>query len=175
MMYSYVFFFKQRTAYEMRMSVWSSDVCSSDLLGDHALPGEETVLRTEAEAIDVAAEARKRNGELDGFRIDRLAPLRREDAKLGLGAIFEYGHLDSEVAALEQAAAVGPFALFFTLTMAFAFFMLVFALGAAAAGGKRDSTDKRRGCDANGKFGHRLVPANNTEESGVGKQGGRRW
>src|SRR3546814_1946435 len=30
-------------------------------LGDHALPGEETVLRTEAEAIDVAAEARKRN------------------------------------------------------------------------------------------------------------------
>src|SRR3546814_3033137 len=81
-------------------------------LGDHALPGEETVLRTEAEAIDVAAEARKRNGELDGFRIDRLAPLRREDAKLGLGAIFEYGHLDSEVAALEQAAAVGPFALF---------------------------------------------------------------
>src|SRR3546814_7140924 len=71
-------------------------------LGDHALPGEETVLRTEAEAIDVAAEARKRNGELDGFRIDRLAPLRREDAKLGLGAIFEYGHLDSEVAALES-------------------------------------------------------------------------
>src|SRR3546814_15389612 len=51
-------------------------------LGDHALPGEETVLRTEAEAIDVAAEARKRNGELDGFRIDRLAPLRRGDAKL---------------------------------------------------------------------------------------------
>src|SRR3546814_21012978 len=113
-------------------------------LGYHALPGEETVLRKEAEAIDVAAEARKRNGELDGVRIDRRAPLRREDAKLGLGAIFEYGHLDSEVAALEQAAAVGPFALFFTLPMAFAFFMLVFALGAAAAGGKRDSKEQRR-------------------------------
>src|SRR3546814_4612822 len=27
-----VFFFKQRTAYEMRISDWSSDVCSSDLL-----------------------------------------------------------------------------------------------------------------------------------------------
>src|SRR3546814_20646729 len=26
------FFFKQRTAYEMRISDWSSDVCSSDLL-----------------------------------------------------------------------------------------------------------------------------------------------
>src|SRR3546814_21040587 len=27
------FFFKQKTAYEMRISDWSSDVCSSDLLG----------------------------------------------------------------------------------------------------------------------------------------------
>src|SRR3546814_4101150 len=26
------FFFKQKTAYEMRIIVWSSDVCSSDLL-----------------------------------------------------------------------------------------------------------------------------------------------
>src|SRR3546814_5033279 len=28
---SYFFFFKQKTAYEMRISDWSSDVCSSDL------------------------------------------------------------------------------------------------------------------------------------------------
>src|SRR3546814_2672790 len=28
----FVFFFKQKTAYEMRISDWSSDVCSSDLL-----------------------------------------------------------------------------------------------------------------------------------------------
>src|SRR3546814_9354039 len=28
----YIFFFKQKTAYEMRISDWSSDVCSSDLL-----------------------------------------------------------------------------------------------------------------------------------------------
>src|SRR3546814_1575623 len=28
-----VFFFKQKTAYEMRISDWSSDVCSSDLRG----------------------------------------------------------------------------------------------------------------------------------------------
>src|SRR3546814_1633985 len=27
------FFFKQKTAYEMRISDWSSDVCSSDLRG----------------------------------------------------------------------------------------------------------------------------------------------
>src|SRR3546814_1790244 len=30
------FFFKQKTAYEMRISDWSSDVCSSDLRGDPA-------------------------------------------------------------------------------------------------------------------------------------------
>src|SRR3546814_20896609 len=30
--YVFVFFFKQKTAYEMRISDWSSDVCSSDLL-----------------------------------------------------------------------------------------------------------------------------------------------
>src|SRR3546814_5360420 len=29
--FSYFFFFKQKTAYEMRISDWSSDVCSSDL------------------------------------------------------------------------------------------------------------------------------------------------
>src|SRR3546814_10432908 len=34
------FFFKQKTAYEMRISDWSSDVCSSDLVGEQALaPG----------------------------------------------------------------------------------------------------------------------------------------
>src|SRR3546814_7940739 len=35
------FFFKQKTAYEMRISDWSSDVCSSDLLltdTTHSIP-----------------------------------------------------------------------------------------------------------------------------------------
>src|SRR3546814_10469122 len=31
-MWLFFFFFKQKTAYEMRISDWSSDVCSSDLL-----------------------------------------------------------------------------------------------------------------------------------------------
>src|SRR3546814_5877355 len=30
------FFFKQKTAYEMRISDWSSDVCSSDQIGEDA-------------------------------------------------------------------------------------------------------------------------------------------
>src|SRR5881628_4038635 len=37
-----IFFFKQKTAYEMSVSDWSSDVCSSDLAsrGAGALPGD---------------------------------------------------------------------------------------------------------------------------------------
>src|SRR3546814_3064702 len=40
---SYFFFFKQKTAYEMRISDWSSDVCSSDL-GFTAVLGVVVVL-----------------------------------------------------------------------------------------------------------------------------------
>src|SRR3546814_6093785 len=32
MFFILVFFFKQKTAYDMRISDWSSDVCSSDLI-----------------------------------------------------------------------------------------------------------------------------------------------
>src|SRR3546814_16032907 len=38
-LYTVVFFFKQKTAYEMRISDWSSDVCSSDLHGGR--PGRD--------------------------------------------------------------------------------------------------------------------------------------
>src|SRR3546814_10776466 len=43
-MSSYLFFFcKQKTAYEMRISDWSSDVCSSDLGGAHPEPAADIV------------------------------------------------------------------------------------------------------------------------------------
>src|SRR3546814_7644953 len=41
----FFFFFKQKTAYEMRISDWSSDVCSSDLLGSARMKVSETWLR----------------------------------------------------------------------------------------------------------------------------------
>src|SRR3546814_3087038 len=47
------FFFKQKTAYEMRISDWSSDVCSSDLAG---------------ETVEVAAAIRQGGGEMDAAR-----------------------------------------------------------------------------------------------------------
>src|SRR3546814_1923271 len=34
----FFFFFKQKTAYEMRISDWSSDVCSSDLFRKAGMP-----------------------------------------------------------------------------------------------------------------------------------------
>src|SRR3546814_19425301 len=52
----YVFFFKQTTAYEMRISDWSSDVCSSDLDRDHAARLE--VNDREAAVCGVAAQHR---------------------------------------------------------------------------------------------------------------------
>src|SRR3546814_7162956 len=46
------FFFKQKTAYEMRISDWSSDVCSSDL----GVLDEATLVLPIADVIDVAQE-----------------------------------------------------------------------------------------------------------------------
>src|SRR3546814_8683568 len=43
-------FFKQKTAYEMRISDWSSDVCSSDLYTPHT--HGLGFLRTQAERLD---------------------------------------------------------------------------------------------------------------------------
>src|SRR3546814_3773292 len=39
------FFFKQKTAYEMRISDWSSDVCSSDLIAASARRADDIVGR----------------------------------------------------------------------------------------------------------------------------------
>src|SRR3546814_4053337 len=48
----YFFFFKQKTAYEMRISDWSSDVCSSDL-DDLVELGRRCLLRL-GETVDCA-------------------------------------------------------------------------------------------------------------------------
>src|SRR3546814_1528428 len=42
--YDCLFFFKQKSAYEMRISDWSSDVCSSDLLNTRQLPDDSEKL-----------------------------------------------------------------------------------------------------------------------------------
>src|SRR3546814_18990369 len=42
----FFFFFKQKTAYEMRISDWSSDVCSSDLIGRRDPPAVDLYERS---------------------------------------------------------------------------------------------------------------------------------
>src|SRR3546814_7971190 len=49
------FFFKQKTAYEMRISDWSSDVCSSDLCSPAAMTAMR--LRIDSAAASCAAAA----------------------------------------------------------------------------------------------------------------------
>src|SRR3546814_2605135 len=69
------FFFKQKTAYEMRISDWSSDVCSSDLRAVHALARARGL----AAALDVAdadVPARGRRAHRSAGRDERLWPAR---------------------------------------------------------------------------------------------------
>src|SRR3546814_4343265 len=56
LLFFYIFFFKQKTAYEMRISDWSSDVCSSDLMESWAFEwaGEGYVLRRAPSAAYMA-------------------------------------------------------------------------------------------------------------------------
>src|SRR3546814_610324 len=55
-------FFKQKTAYEMRISDWSSDVCSSDL--------DKRRIASRPELSDAAKRMRHLYDELNGFRRD---------------------------------------------------------------------------------------------------------
>src|SRR3546814_19758031 len=62
-MFLLIFFFKRKTAYEMRISDWSSDVCSSDLAArvgeaDHLRAG---ALRLEEERREVGSVERVPN------------------------------------------------------------------------------------------------------------------
>src|SRR3546814_9623440 len=91
-----LFFFKQKTAYEMRISDWSSDVCSSDLIAILAQPREDEgiapricrdidVLDQLALVIDVGVHAlveahqRQRDGIVPGSENDRERALRIDE------------------------------------------------------------------------------------------------
>src|SRR3546814_4475900 len=89
----FFFFFKQKTAYEMRISDWSSDVCSSDLVGrrqdGHAGRGRH--LPDSGQRLDPADPG---HGEVEDHQlglvpadeVDGLAPvggLRSEERRVG--------------------------------------------------------------------------------------------
>src|SRR3546814_3526982 len=53
-LYRLFFFFKQKTAYEMRISDWSSDVCSSDLVpSDFSTPLSNVAAATQSGRTDL--------------------------------------------------------------------------------------------------------------------------
>src|SRR3546814_11924890 len=94
------FFFKQKTAYEMRISDWSSDVCSSDL--EKLLHRAKLIERVQRFAVDILGERillrRDRvvlaHDARHGFRLRHLALLderlqRAETAAAGPDFIFD--------------------------------------------------------------------------------------
>src|SRR3546814_3176299 len=83
------FFFKQKTAYEWRISDWSSDVCSSDLAGSDAMDANalHQAARWSVAALDyVNAQSHARFGGLTGlrFNIGRIeGGIRSEERRVG--------------------------------------------------------------------------------------------
>src|SRR3546814_8140970 len=82
------FFFKQKTAYEMRISDWSSDVCSSDLRRPSLRDGGTALLRPAALAARgrAAGLSRDRDGLLRGDRRARPGDAARLCHGAGRGA-----------------------------------------------------------------------------------------
>src|SRR3546814_5673401 len=76
------FFFKQKTAYEMRISDWSSDVCSSDLTAEGIVRRRAlAVLQPHLQAGDIAGAKRS----LEVFGKSRRLAHRRGDQVKPLG------------------------------------------------------------------------------------------
>src|SRR3546814_14304531 len=98
-----MFFFKQKTAYELRISDWSSDVCSSDLAAERrdyvraqqdvgveafAAQVEEAVFQ--ADILGIFLFARDRHRQFDRRRLDRdvaRAHFDRARGQVGIGRL----------------------------------------------------------------------------------------
>src|SRR3546814_19833218 len=98
------FFFKQKTAYEMRISDWSSDVCSSDLVaaaGGFVLPGDTVdvfVTRTLQDPMGGASQ-QITDVMLQGTRdiaIDQNANDTSKDPAVGKTATPEVNQVDAQ-------------------------------------------------------------------------------
>src|SRR3546814_2855961 len=107
-MYIWFFFFKQKTAYEMRISDWSSDVCSSDLLApqdEEYRRLSEAYLKYQSQASHetletIPAGALIKQGNVD-FRVPSIAERLR-----GEGYLTSYQDITADRYTLEMAEAV---------------------------------------------------------------------
>src|SRR3546814_19973554 len=83
------FFFKQKTAYEMRISDWSSDVCSSDLQLICDLLRLQRTLGALAPPDNVGERRRVVVDILDHLRLDRHGMTESVHARIEAGARIE--------------------------------------------------------------------------------------
>src|SRR3546814_9982728 len=89
------FYFKQKTAYEMRISDWSSDVCSSDL-SSRPRYLDADALDTPSVALAGAARETLRMGDLVESMLRRsIDVFRTDDAKLAEAIEAEDDGVDS--------------------------------------------------------------------------------
>src|SRR3546814_15994097 len=85
------FFFKQKTAYEMRISDWSSDVCSSDLAAAiHALLVDELI-----------------DGMMQRLGVDADADVELRGAEIEAGAVLEPQRVDVARLVARDAGGIG--------------------------------------------------------------------
>src|SRR3546814_13035495 len=93
------FFFKQKTAYEMRISDWSSDVCSSDL--DELFASATGILELRQRAHTRLFMRRDRYGRFFTCMVfvprDRFNTTVRERIESMLGTALHAGQVDSPV------------------------------------------------------------------------------
>src|SRR3546814_9547437 len=90
--YCYVFLFKQKTAYEMRIIDWSSDVCSSDLTGRKGKGGFYRAKGKEALDLTTGDYRPVQRANLDSAKV----------AKKGLRALVEHPDKGGQYARSEE-------------------------------------------------------------------------
>src|SRR3546814_2067145 len=83
--YLVLFFFKQKTAYDLRISDWSSDVCSSDL--DHSDLPDRAQCDILGEAVDLRGGALGEEDVAQGLRLRSGNELREQRAFLLLSLV----------------------------------------------------------------------------------------
>src|SRR3546814_10087068 len=101
------FFFKQKTAYEMRISDWSSDVCSSDLGKSHSTRRRSDMKKSVTFALGLALTAGLaacgQQGETSKPAVDAAAPAKAVGAMATL-AEPRHGKGTGSVTAIDPAA-----------------------------------------------------------------------
>src|SRR3546814_429166 len=108
------FFFKQKTAYEMRISDWSSDVCSSDLplmldQAEAATPVGNSAELTDERLVALLDEAKRAwiESTLVNVTAEELANIEIRVENFGSGALATYS--DGVITIDDDAAGVGWF------------------------------------------------------------------